>query len=183
MTDAGSAPNEGMDSLEGHYAGPVTRLLAFLADAFAITTTYGFILSGLYWAYDAITGSDVQPPVDADLWGFVGIVAGFVVWQFLYNGFCWSVWWKTPGMALLGIRVVQRDGSDLAGRVAWKRALFYPVSFSVPPLGFAGVVLGAERRAWHDMLAGTTVVYDWNARRAQWRLLARRGPTPTSGGA
>jgi hypothetical protein len=34
-------------------------------------------------------------------------------------------------------------------------------------------VIGRERRALHDVIAGTTVVYDWDARAARWRLLSR----------
>ena len=31
-----------------------------------------------------------------------------------------------------------------------------------------------ERRAWHDLLAGTAVVYAWDARAARLRWLADR---------
>ncbi|MEL7208016.1 MAG: RDD family protein, partial [Actinomycetota bacterium] len=163
MTASRTTPPEEVDSLEGHYAGPVTRLLAYLADAFFIGTSYGFILSGVYWVYNVIADANAQPPTDEGVWAVLGAALGLMAWVFVYNGVCWSVWWKTPGKALLGLRVVERDGADLTGRTAWKRAFFYPVSFLFPPLGFAGIVVGAERRSWHDALAGTTVVYDWNA--------------------
>jgi hypothetical protein len=41
-------------------------------------------------------------------------------------------------------------------------------------LGYIGIVIGEERRALHDVCAGTTVVYDWDARAARWRLLSRQ---------
>jgi uncharacterized RDD family membrane protein YckC len=39
----------------------------------------------------------------------------------------------------------------------------------------AGILLGRDRRALHDVIAGTTVVYDWDAREARIRSLARKG--------
>jgi hypothetical protein len=44
-----------------------------------------------------------------------------------------------------------------------------------------GVVFGRERRAWHDHLAGTSVVYDWGSRVARLSTplaawLERKGP-------
>lgn len=162
------------DSLEGHYAGPITRLLAYLADGVIATFLYSTLLGSLYYVWNALAETDLQPPASSAFrW-----IGGYALWLFLYNVVCWSVWWKTPGKALLGLRIVKRDGSDLTAPVAWKRAIVYPLSFVVAPLGLAGVVVGRERRALHDVLAGTTVVYDWNARRARWRLLARRGDRP-----
>ncbi len=55
-----------------------------------------------------------------------------------------------------------------------------PISFLVLGLGLAGIVLGKERRALHDVIAGTAVVYDWGDRPAEvpaplTRWLERRG--------
>jgi uncharacterized RDD family membrane protein YckC len=44
------------------------------------------------------------------------------------------------------------------------RVLVYPLSFLVLGLGLLGVVFNPQRRAWHDRLAKTTVVYDWGSR-------------------
>ena len=75
-------------------------------------------------------------------------------------------------MSLLGLRVVERDGSDLRARTGFRRAFWWQACFLVP-FSQIGIVVGRERRALHDVLAGTTVVYDWNARDARWRLMAR----------
>src|SRR5215471_18635764 len=52
----------------------------------------------------------MAPAVLAFAWGVQFIEAGqklrgqiFVLWQFLYFGYCWAVSGRTPGMALLGI--------------------------------------------------------------------------------
>ena len=117
--------------------------------------------------WNALVETDFQAPDRAPVvWAL-----GFGLWLVLYNGICWAVWWKTPGQALLGLRVVCRDGADLDARHAWTRALVYPL---LVWFGSIGVLIGRERRALHDVVARTTVVYDWNARTARWRLLARR---------
>jgi uncharacterized RDD family membrane protein YckC len=74
---------------------------------------------------------------------------------------------RTPGKAIVGLRVVNRDGSPLAPRRAVLRVLAFPLSFVVLGLGFVGILFGAERRGLHDVIAGTAVVYDWGDRRAE----------------
>jgi uncharacterized RDD family membrane protein YckC len=157
-------------SLEGHYAGPVTRLAAYAADAFFMVASYGVVLSVIVFVFNLVVRSDqIEAPSDST----IPYLIGLVVWIFLYNGLTWALWWKTPGMTLLGLRVVERNGSDLRVRTAFRRALWWQLCFLVP-FSQIGIVVGRERRALHDVLAGTTVVYDWNARDARWRMLARR---------
>ena len=48
-----------------------------------------------------------------------------------------------------------------------------PLSFLFPGLGFAGILLGDRRRALHDVIAGTAVIYSWDARAARLRFLSR----------
>jgi uncharacterized RDD family membrane protein YckC len=87
-----------------------------------------------------------------------GLFAG---WTAVYFWFAW--WWfgKTVGKAVLGLRVVTRDG----GAVSWSRALLrllgYVLSAAALGIGFAWVAVDRKRRGWHDMLARTRVVYDW----------------------
>jgi hypothetical protein len=67
----------------------------------------------------------------------------------------------------------QDDGSDASGRRAVVRTLALPLSFLLLGLGFLGIVLGDKRRALHDVIAGTAVVYSWDARAARLRFLSR----------
>ena len=79
---------------------------------------------------------------------------------------------KTIGMAILGLELVRRDGSRVgAGRVAI-RVITFPLSFLLLGLGFLGILVGREHRALHDVFAGTTIVYAWDARAARLRFLA-----------
>ena len=82
---------------------------------------------------------------------------------------------KTFGMALLGLRVVRRDGGMAGPRRAVVRTLVFPLSFLLCGLGFTGILLGNQRRALHDLIARTAVVYAWDARTAHLRFLAGTG--------
>jgi hypothetical protein len=65
------------------------------------------------------------------------------------------------------------DGTDASWRQAVVRTLALPLSFLLLGLGFLGIVLGDKRRALHDVIAGTAVIYSWDARAARLRFLSR----------
>jgi len=97
-----------------------------------------------------------------------------VVWAFVYLAYPQAVSGRTLGMAVVGLRSVRPDGGDLQGRHAALRTLFLPLSFLFLGLGFVLIVLRGDRRALHDLLGGSAVVYAWDARAARLRFLARR---------
>ena len=73
---------------------------------------------------------------------------------------------RTPGMAIVGLRIVSRMGDPLWGRRAFLRVLTLPLSLVLTGLGLLGIVFDRECRALHDVIAGSTVVYDWGDRMA-----------------
>jgi uncharacterized RDD family membrane protein YckC len=77
-----------------------------------------------------------------------------------YSTFFWSLVGFTPGKALLGLKVVRKDG----GRVSFGRALlrFFAYWISMLPLflGFFWVLWDSNRQGWHDKIAGTQVLYN-----------------------
>ncbi|HUF83016.1 MAG TPA: RDD family protein [Acidimicrobiia bacterium] len=155
-------------SLVGHYAGPMTRLLAYAADAALGTALFSFGAGALVWVTQLLSGDrfDVR---------HVGPWLGFpllVVWGFLYFFVPLAMSGRTPGMALVGLEVVRRDGSSLDGGHAALRILVLPLSFLTLGIGLLGIVFGREHRALHDVLADTAVVYGWDARAARLRFLA-----------
>jgi uncharacterized RDD family membrane protein YckC len=121
------------------------------------------------FAISAVTGLTISLSKNSLVIGLI-----YVAWLFCYYAYCWATGGKTPGMALVGVRVVRRDGARAGGRQAVVRTLAFPLSFLACGLGFAGILLGRERRALHDVIAGTAVVYSWDARTARLRFLARR---------
>jgi uncharacterized RDD family membrane protein YckC len=156
-------------SQQGHYAGAVTRLVAFVIDQAAVTGVFAVVTAVIAWVLSLVTAGEVNWDPDT---GFTALV--FIVWWIVYYAYPWAVSGKTLGMALFGIRVVRRDGSRARPGNAVKRALALPLSFLTFGIGFLPIIFGKERRALHDAIAGTAVVYSWDARGARLRFLARQ---------
>ena len=75
----------------------------------------------------------------------------------------WILTGQTPGMMLLGLRVVSTDGGRLTFWRAVRRLIGFIISFMLAFLGFAWVLVDDKRQGWHDKLADTYVVYSWDA--------------------
>ena len=155
-------------SAQGHYAGSASRFAAYLTDLIASTVVYWLALQLVSFVVQTVTGSPVS-------WHrqYIVVLITYTAWQFLYFGFQWAADGSTWGMALLGVVVVQADGTRLHAWQGWVRSLTFPLGFLTLGLGFLGILLGGQRRALYDVIAGTTVVYAWDARAARLRFLAR----------
>lgn len=143
-----------MTSRTGTYAGALTRLGAYLIDFGIATALLAAITASLAVVIGVITGDRVEIDVST-----VFGISATAVFNFLYFFVCWALAAKTPGMALVGLRVTRRDGAPLGSRHAAIRALVFPFSF-ILGLGLIGVVVGREHRALHDVAADTVVLYD-----------------------
>jgi uncharacterized RDD family membrane protein YckC len=154
---------------QGYYAGAVSRFAAYAIDVVLISGVYLLGLAGASFAATIITGHSVTWNDNSPL-----AIAVYVAWAFAYFAYSWAADGRTPGMALLGLRVVRSSGARLGGRRAVVRTLAFPLSFLVCGLGFALILVQRDRRALHDLIAGTVVVYAWDARAARMRYLARR---------
>ncbi len=161
-----SAPPVG--SLQGHYAGVASRTSAYVIDVGLIVGLYAITVGALRFLANLAFGKELLNE------GSMVWTIAFGVWSFFYLFYCWGAGGKTPGAALLGIRVVRRDGTHLGFGRAFIRTVVFPFSFLFFGLGLVGVVIGREHRALHDVAAGSTVVYDWDARAARLRFLAKR---------
>jgi uncharacterized RDD family membrane protein YckC len=153
----------------GHYAGASSRLAAYAIDAVLVSALYSVVTAAVVWILELI----VSRNIDASDLGTGASSALLTLWAYLYFAVPWAVSGRTPGMLLLGLRVVRRDGSPLDVGHAFLRALVFPLSFIPLGLGLIGILVGREHRALHDVLANTTVVYAWDAQRARLRRLAR----------
>jgi uncharacterized RDD family membrane protein YckC len=166
---SGIAEHEQAINLQGHYAGSVTRLAAYVIDQAVVVTVYSVTIAVVTWTLSFISNGKVEYHPPGWLTGLT-----YAIWWFLYFAYPWAVSGKTLGMALLGIRVVRRDGSRCGPRAAALRALTFPLGFITFGLGFLGILFGRERRALYDRIAGTAVVYAWDAKAAKWRFLAHQ---------
>jgi uncharacterized RDD family membrane protein YckC len=137
----------------GPYAGAVSRLLAYAVDHITLSALFAAGLAGTAFLTNLVTGRDI------DLSASAAGGAALAVWWVAYFAVSWAVTGATLGMALFGVRVVRVDGMPVAGGRALVRALAFPLSVLLFGLGFLGIVFHAQRRALHDLIAGTVVVY------------------------
>ena len=156
------------ESLQGKYAGFASRFSAFAVDVAVSLGVFMLALAAVSFAARVLTGADIAWH-KGDTW----VIIAYAVWAFIYFAYSWAANGRTAGMALFGVRVVRDDGADAGGRRAVVRTLAFPLSFLFLGLGFAGILLGGQRRALHDVIAGTTVTYSWDARAARLRFLSR----------
>ncbi len=156
-------------SAQGNYAGSVSRFAAYVIDLAVSTGIFALGLAATSLGVQVVTRHSVS-------WNRSNVVVAivYVCWEFFYFGYSWAVSGRTFGMAVLGVRVVRADGAVLDPWRGVVRALVFPLSFLFLGLGFLGILVQREHRALHDLIAGSAVIYAWDARAARLRFLARQ---------
>jgi len=161
-------PPAARQSLQGHYAGFASRFAAFVVDVVVLTGIFLLVLAAINFTASILVERGIHLN-RGDVW----VVVAYAAWAFIYFAHFWGLNGKTAGGALFGVQVVTDEGADVSGRRAIGRALAFPLSFLILGLGFLGILTGDRRRALHDVIAGTAVIYSWDARAARLRLLSR----------
>ncbi len=161
-TEGRPASAPGRTRVSGYYAGPLSRLLAYLIDSFVVFTGAGLITTIIIGSINVVLEADLQWDWRAGVLGFVA----FSIWFFLYFWVGVAISGRTPGMSVLGIKVVEREGPPVRPSHAAIRALVMPISIATV-VGVLGIVFDARQRALHDVAAKTAVVYDWGDRPAE----------------
>jgi len=147
--------------LKGQYAGFVSRLLAYGTDIAIIMV----MLVVFGWLVDTVTR--LFPPMILNPEGLLQVaLAGvvIVITAGFYYIFFWTLMGQTPGKMLLGVKIVSLDGSRLTFWQALRRCIGYYLSALALYAGYWWVLIDNRRQGWHDKLAGTVVVYAWDAR-------------------
>jgi uncharacterized RDD family membrane protein YckC len=76
-----------------------------------------------------------------------------------YFPYFWATSGSTPGMRMMGLRVVRDiDGGPISVGQAVLRLIGYWVSGAVLYLGYIWIFIDKRHRGWHDLIAGTVVV-------------------------
>lgn len=159
--------------LGGAHAGFVSRLLAILIDVLLVLLVQ--LTSNLLWT--SLIGAppvqwfgdmvfsllpDLQPWVIA-----IGLSTPFVIALSiicLYFLFFFTITGQTIGKRVIGLKVVSADGGRISFRQAVLRLVGYVLSIIPLYFGFLSMLLDERRRTWHDRIAGTEVIYAWDAR-------------------
>lgn len=159
------------DSLQGEYAGFVSRFLAFLIDIIVVIITLAVVggVTSLLIQFFGLTDLIVQLENSTSLTGSIvrvlTAVWGITTISFLYFTLAWTVTsGKSIGKGLMGLRIVPLNGKRLTFLWAVWRYFGFWISVFALGLGILWILASDRRQGWHDKMARTCVIYDWPAR-------------------
>lgn len=154
-------PQSAKLSATGRPAGPVSRLVAFGVDLFLVSAIFSIVVYFGKSLLELFTGDLFHPTSGAGLaW-----IIGYFSWFGLYLWGSIEIAGRTPGKALVGLRVVALDGTPLGPVKALWRTLAFPFSF-ILGLGFIPGVTRKDRRALHELVSSCHEIVDWGDREA-----------------
>lgn len=140
----------------GEPAGFWIRALALLLDGVAL-----YVLDWLAEERLGIPHSALRDaPLTADtlLHDLPGMLLSFVIGLAFYTVMV-GAWGATLGKMICGIRIIRGDGGRVTYGLSFTRYFAEFLSAVVFGLGYLWVVLSPSKRAWHDYLCDTRVVY------------------------
>lgn len=158
LVGSGDEPRT-LETVSGNYGGSVSRAVSGSIDIAAIVTLYTLGVAGLGILTRVLFGFDLGR---GGPWG----VAALAVWAFFYSFAGVLITGRTIGKGLIGLRVVRADGGAPTPRAVFVRTLCIPLSLLLFGIGFLLILVRRDHRALHDLIAGTSVVYDWGDRQA-----------------
>ena len=155
-------------SMYGYYAGFVSRLFAFVIDVIVLVVAMTLITWLVTFAWNIVGVVPILGNrIGTDAADVVSVILSVVLTIGVYIGyplFFWTLTGQTPGKLLMGLRVVTTDGRYLSLGQSVRRLIGYVIAALPLYLGFLWILVDDRRRGWHDKIAGTCVVYTWNAR-------------------
>jgi uncharacterized RDD family membrane protein YckC len=142
-----------------HYAGFVSRAVAFLIDG-ALLGAFGIPLAAAgYWGIRAgMMFLGRSAPIETDESVMTMLMLAWFVMATIYFTVLHASYGRTIGKALLGIEVRTLHLGKLGVGRALLRTLAYAASSSFLGFGFVLAALTPRKRGWHDFIAGTCVI-------------------------
>ncbi|GIM95941.1 RDD family protein [Paractinoplanes toevensis] len=130
--------------------GPVSRTLAYVLDALVVAVAAAAVVTGLGMVA-SVVGSEARDLARAVTAAYLVVLPGLFA---LYCAAFWALAGRTPGMAVLGLRVVGLGNR----RIRWSAALLRAVLLAYFPIGALWLLVDRRHQAIHDKLARTLVV-------------------------
>jgi uncharacterized RDD family membrane protein YckC len=168
-----SSEKRAESSLIGHYAGFSSRLIAFLIDTIIIAIVFLFVSWFIVTSWNMIHLEPVVRQLEEKnliLKTLVTLITSPLFYSLVsllfvvtYYVFFWTIAGQTPGKGVMGLKILPRKGGKLKLGRAILRYLGYYVSIIPFGLGVLWIMVDDRRLAWHDKIAGTCVVYSWEA--------------------
>ena len=131
-------------------AGIATRMAATAIDLFCQATVFGLGAGAAALAFPTVGSTFAQ--VVLVIWVFVVLILGPVISEGLWNG-------RTPGKALMRLRVVSLDGGPALWRHAFIRGISRVVDIYLA-LGILPALSTRRSQRFGDLLAGTFVLVE-----------------------
>ena len=137
-------------SILRRYTGPVSRTIAYGLDALIVAAFFsaGVAVTGLI---TSVMGARIHNATQAATAAVVILLPALLA---AYNALFWMLAGRTPGMALLGLRVI----AVRAHHLSWLSAAIRAVVLAYFPLGAVWVLVDRRHQAVHDKLARTAVI-------------------------
>jgi uncharacterized RDD family membrane protein YckC len=171
------------ENLFGEYAGFLSRASAFITDL----VIEAVILLVVNWFVATMmlqfTGMEIDACAPLQPFTFGAFTCHIVRLSMLiftlffaplYYFFFWILSGQTPGKYLFGLRIVRLNGHRMNLLNSLIRYAGYFLGVLTLGLGFLNVLISDRRQGWHDKLAGTCVVYAWEARQNETFLQQMR---------
>ena len=148
------------------FGGFWIRFLARLIDGLILGTALGIIiipavlLTGGFGALIARNGPpDARAGALAGIF-VLGIICAAILVPALYEIYFVSTRAATPGKLALGLKIIRAEGAPITTGLAVGRYCGYLVTSLIPlAIGFIMAGFDSEKRALHDYICGTRVVY------------------------
>jgi uncharacterized RDD family membrane protein YckC len=141
-------------AVQGQRAGFVSQVAAGVLDAVSIIVV-DFAVLVLYGVVRYLVSGDKfhipQPGPSGN------VVVYFVIGVAILSS-SWSGSGRAPGMAIIGLRVVDPQGRQLSPRRAFWRAVLAVATLG---LGLVFVLVSKRNRSFYDWACGSSVVYSW----------------------
>jgi uncharacterized RDD family membrane protein YckC len=134
------------------YAGVVSRAIAFVTDAMIVVV---FTIASIAGVNLIASTLGAGPRELAQIVTPILAVAPPLL-LVIYESALWTLAGRTPGKALLGLRVTRADGRPVTLGSAVVRALVLVVVF----VGALWSLVDRRHQGLHDKLARTVVIYD-----------------------
>jgi len=141
---------------QGQRAGFVSQAIAAALDAayimvvdFAVLAVFGFLRF-------LTTNRGYELPKPGPGWNvaLIVVIGVLLLWS------AWSGSGRAPGMGLIGLRVVGRDGEQMSSHRAFWRAVLGVLTLG---LGILWVLVSKKNKSVYDIVCGSAVVYEWRA--------------------
>jgi uncharacterized RDD family membrane protein YckC len=146
-------------------AGVFTRALAFALDVGVLNLAFIAISALVAFVASIVFPSEATTPALA-VGAFAWLVAGAI-----YLVSFWSLLGQTPGMSIVGIRVVAPGEPRVTLRLSIRRLLGLALAAISLGAGFLGILFSDRRRGLEDVMGHTEVRYSLSERQAPWSEL------------